>query len=148
MQFELTWFIIHIHTDYSYLKASTGFLAAAFMLCQLTVSIAINTADSPARAKIHQPSSDLYAKRSSHLFSRYTDTGIAITNATPTHFKKSELTNSSTSIDEAPFTFLRPISFLRLEMLIKEIPNKPIIDRIAARIVNAPIIRSWFVSRA
>ena len=40
--------------DYSYLSASTGFLVAAFQLCQLTVSRAIPNASKPAKAKIHQ----------------------------------------------------------------------------------------------
>lgn len=39
---------------YSYLSASTGFLVAAFQLCQLTVSRAIPNASKPAKANIHQ----------------------------------------------------------------------------------------------
>ena len=50
---------ILIQTTYSYLNASTGFLVAAFQLCQLTVSNAIPIASKPARAKIHQLSSVL-----------------------------------------------------------------------------------------
>ena len=40
--------------SYSYLSASTGFLVAAFQLCQLTVNNAIPNASKPASAKIHQ----------------------------------------------------------------------------------------------
>lgn len=44
---------------YSYLKASTGFLFAAFHDCAVTVKRAINKAINPARAKIHQPNAIL-----------------------------------------------------------------------------------------
>jgi 5'-deoxynucleotidase YfbR-like HD superfamily hydrolase len=40
--------------SYSHLKASTGFLLAAFHDCQETVRRAIIMAVNPARAKIHQ----------------------------------------------------------------------------------------------
>ena len=44
---------------YSYLRESIGFLAAALLLCQLTVSKATMSASTPARANIHQLSSVL-----------------------------------------------------------------------------------------
>jgi hypothetical protein len=46
---------------YSYLRLSTGFRLAALQLWRLTVSIAIAYATIPARAKIHQLISVLYA---------------------------------------------------------------------------------------
>jgi hypothetical protein len=45
--------------DYSYLKASTGFLVAALQLCQFTVINAIPNAIIPANKNIHQLSSVL-----------------------------------------------------------------------------------------
>jgi hypothetical protein len=42
--------------DYSYRNASTGFLVAAFKLCQLTVTSTIIKAINPANAKTHQSS--------------------------------------------------------------------------------------------
>lgn len=44
---------------HSYLSASTGFLVAAFQLCQLTVNKAIAKANIPEKAKIHQLNSVL-----------------------------------------------------------------------------------------
>ena len=43
-----------VEIPYSYLSASTGFLVAAFQLCQLTVNNAITNASNPAKANIHQ----------------------------------------------------------------------------------------------
>ncbi len=40
--------------NYSYLKASTGFLEAALQLCQLTVRTAMRSDIAPAETKIHQ----------------------------------------------------------------------------------------------
>jgi hypothetical protein len=49
----LNTYLVFYFNFYSYLNASTGFLVAAFQLCQLTVSKAIPKASIPARAKIH-----------------------------------------------------------------------------------------------
>jgi len=42
------------YLSYSYFNASTGFLVAAFQLCQLTLCKAIPNANAPDRAKIPQ----------------------------------------------------------------------------------------------
>jgi hypothetical protein len=43
-----------IVSDYSYLRASTGFRVAALQLCQLTVSTVTPSAINPESANIHQ----------------------------------------------------------------------------------------------
>ena len=74
---------------YSYLSASTGFLVAAFQLCQLTVSRAMPSVVNPDSAKIHQLRLVLYVKLSSYLFMAYQAIGMAITEAITTHYTKS-----------------------------------------------------------
>ncbi len=50
-------------SSYSYLKASTGFLVAAFQLCMLTVKSATPSAINPARANTYLLSSVLCANK-------------------------------------------------------------------------------------
>ena len=99
--------------NYSYLNASTGFLVAALQLSQLTVSKAIPNASNPARAKIHQLSSVLYAKFSSHLCMINQATGVAMTNATAIQLTKLLFSIVNISDIVAPFILRIPISFTR-----------------------------------
>ena len=99
---------------YSYRRASTGFLVAARQLCTLTVRSAMPRVIKPARAKIHQLISVLYAKFCSHLCIAYQATGHAITKATEISFMYLAFNKLRISRALAPLTFLIPISFVLL----------------------------------
>jgi len=97
---------------YSYLRASTGFLVAAFQLCQLTVSNAMPNVSNPAKAKIHHAMVALFPKPSNKLDMIVHPIGQAITNARTTQRRKVRFKRYITSKILAPFTFRMPISFV------------------------------------
>src|SRR5664280_398639 len=100
--------------NHSYLNASTGFLVAARQLCQLTVSKAIPSAITPAKAKIHQLNSVLYAKPCSHLCMPNQAIGVAIRKERDTNITKSLLSNLIASDTLAPLILRIPISLVLL----------------------------------
>ena len=73
---------------HSYLNAFTGFLVAAFQLCQLNVTNAMINIVKLANTKTHQLSVVLYAKFSSHFCIAKQAIGEEIQKTTKTHFTK------------------------------------------------------------
>jgi len=73
---------------YSVLNDFIGFAIAALIASKLTVMKAVSKTNIPATVNIHQEICVRYAKSSSHLFITYHATGIAITLANKTSFKK------------------------------------------------------------
>ena len=67
----------------------TGFITAARIACELTVSKAITKVTKPAIPNIHQLTGVRYAKLSSHLFIAHQETGVAIMKAMTTSRRKS-----------------------------------------------------------
>lgn len=98
---------------------------AAFQLCQLTVNKAITSAITPAKQKIHQLSSVLYAKLCNHLCIAYQAIGVAIRKAIKTHFKNLVFSIIIISAIVAPFTFLKPISLVRFSEKKAARPKRP-----------------------
>ena len=74
---------------YSFLSASTGFLAAALKLTQMVVRIAIRYIRRPERTNIHQLISVRYAKVCAHCQMIYQAMGPPRQKATIIHFEKS-----------------------------------------------------------
>ena len=99
-------------SHYSYRSASTGFLVAAFQLCQLTVIKAIPNVKRPANGKIHQAMVALLPKPFNRLKMTVQAIGQAITKATATHLRKVRFKRDTTSKVLAPFTFRIPISLI------------------------------------
>src|ERR1700741_1289709 len=85
----------------------------------------MSNADTPAMTKMYQPIEILYAKSCNHLFIKYHDIGAAIINAITTSFKKSLDKSFIIVVNDAPNTFLIPISLVRFSADNAANPNKP-----------------------
>ena len=122
---------------HSYLRASTGFLVAALQVIQLTVNKAIPNASNPATANIHQLSSVLYAKFSSHLCMANHEMGVAIMNAIAIQLTKLLFSIVNISDIVAPLIFRIPISLTRCCILKAAIAKIPREDRIIEMSANS-----------
>jgi hypothetical protein len=87
--FHPSTFATLIFWAYSDRRLFTGFITAARIACELTVSKAITMVTKPAIPNIHQLTGVRYAKLSSHLFMAHQETGVAIMKAMTTSRRKS-----------------------------------------------------------
>jgi len=131
---------------HSYLSDSTGFLVAAFQLCQLTVNKAIARVNNPVRTNTHQLNSVLYAKFSSQRCITNQADGIAIKKAMAIHLTISLFSIIVISAAFAPLTLRIPISLVRCLAENKAIPNRPM-HEITIEIPNDAEVKQYFVYR-
>lgn len=123
--FSLAHQLIQTITHYSLRKLSTGLATAAFIAWKLTVSNAINKAETPASTNIHQLIFIRYAKLCSHLFIDQYDKGNAMMHAIKTSFINSLESILVTCGTDAPSTFRMPISLVRFSAVYVAKPNNP-----------------------
>lgn len=111
--------------DHSLLRLPIGLAWAALIARALTVNSAMIMAITPAMTKIHQCTSILYTKPSSHFCIINQAIGEAITVDKSTSFKKSADSIATIRVTDAPNTLRIPISLIRCIVAKETNPKRP-----------------------